>query len=171
MATAFFFRAVASDGKLRTGTLTAETDRHVAAELQRQGLIPVYVGLGAKERASTFKLPAFTARQAARTFCSSPRNCRRCSTPACRSTARSRSPRELTEHADFRTAGAGRGPRAEGRQIAGRQSGDASGVLFASCTSTWCAPGKLPARWRRFSSAWRNSSARATTCAATSSAR
>ena len=28
------FRAVASDGKLRTGTLTAETDKRVAQELR-----------------------------------------------------------------------------------------------------------------------------------------
>jgi general secretion pathway protein F len=44
MATAFHFRAVASDGKLRTGTLTADTERIAAQELKRQGLIPVYVG-------------------------------------------------------------------------------------------------------------------------------
>jgi len=48
MATAYFFKAVAADGKLRTGTLSAETDRQVAAELKRQGLIPVYVGLEQK---------------------------------------------------------------------------------------------------------------------------
>ena len=48
MATAFHFRAIAADGKVRTGTLTAETDKLVAAELKRQGLIPVYVGLGKK---------------------------------------------------------------------------------------------------------------------------
>ena len=35
MAT-FFFRAVASDGKVRTGTLTAETERCVAGELRRR---------------------------------------------------------------------------------------------------------------------------------------
>src|SRR5712671_4539995 len=58
MATAYFFRAVAADGKLRTGTLSAETDRHVAAELKRQGLIPVYVGLEQKAGAS-LKMPAF----------------------------------------------------------------------------------------------------------------
>src|SRR6476646_1862093 len=58
MATAYFFRAVAADGKLRTGTLSAETDRHVAAELKRQGLIPVYVGLEQKA-GSALKLPAF----------------------------------------------------------------------------------------------------------------
>jgi len=49
MATTFHFRAVASDGKLRTGTITAETDKSVAHELRRQGLIPVYVGAGEKK--------------------------------------------------------------------------------------------------------------------------
>src|ERR1019366_7656948 len=58
MATAYFFKAVAADGKLRTGTLSAETDRQVAAELKRQGLIPVYVGLEQKAGAA-IKLPAF----------------------------------------------------------------------------------------------------------------
>ncbi len=58
MATAYFFKAVAADGKLRTGTLSAETDRQVAAELKRQGLIPVYVGLEQKAGAA-LKLPAF----------------------------------------------------------------------------------------------------------------
>jgi general secretion pathway protein F len=59
MATAFHFRAVASDGKIRTGTLSAETDKHVAAELKRQGLIPVYVGLDKKTSGFQFKLPSF----------------------------------------------------------------------------------------------------------------
>ena len=49
MATTFFFRAVASDGKPRTGTLTAENDKLVANELRRQGLIPVYIGLSKKK--------------------------------------------------------------------------------------------------------------------------
>jgi general secretion pathway protein F len=59
MATTFFFRAVASDGKPRTGTLNAETDKLVAQELRRQGLIPVYIGL---EQAKGFQLrmPTFT---------------------------------------------------------------------------------------------------------------
>jgi general secretion pathway protein F len=58
MATAYHFRAVANDGKVRTGTLTAENDRQAAQELRRQGLIPVYVGL---EQNSGFelKLPGF----------------------------------------------------------------------------------------------------------------
>ena len=48
MATAYHFRATAADGKLRTGTVTAETDKQVAQELKRQGLIPLYVGLEQK---------------------------------------------------------------------------------------------------------------------------
>jgi general secretion pathway protein F len=58
MAT-FFFRAVASDGKLRTGSLTGETDKVVARELRRQGLTPIYVGMDQKS-SFELKLPAFT---------------------------------------------------------------------------------------------------------------
>src|SRR5579871_6734382 len=61
MATAFHFRAVASDGKLRTGTLSAESDKSVAAELRRQGLIPVYVGLEKKSSGFDFKLPVLNS--------------------------------------------------------------------------------------------------------------
>jgi len=60
MATAFHFRAVAADGKVRTGTLNAETDKLVAAELKRQGLIPVYVGLE-KKSGFEWKLPVIAA--------------------------------------------------------------------------------------------------------------
>ncbi len=42
--TTYFFKAVASDGKLRTGTFHADSDRWVATELRKQGLTPVYVG-------------------------------------------------------------------------------------------------------------------------------
>ena len=58
MATSYFFRAVASDGKLRTGTITAETEKSVAQELKRQGLIPVYVGFEQK-KSFELKMPAF----------------------------------------------------------------------------------------------------------------
>lgn len=54
--TSFYFKAVTSDGKLRTGTLAAETDRWVAQELRRQGLTPVYVGLEQK-KGFELKLP------------------------------------------------------------------------------------------------------------------
>jgi general secretion pathway protein F len=60
MATAFHFRAMASDGKLRTGTLTAETDKHAARELRRQGLIPVFVGAEPK-RVFELHLPVWKA--------------------------------------------------------------------------------------------------------------
>jgi general secretion pathway protein F len=58
MATTFFFRAVASDGKARTGKLTAENDKLVASELRRQGLIPVYIGLE-KSKGFQIQLPSF----------------------------------------------------------------------------------------------------------------
>lgn len=60
--TSFFFKAVASDGKLRTGTLHAETDKWVAQELRRQGLTPVYVGLEPK-KSLELKLPTFSGRK------------------------------------------------------------------------------------------------------------
>ncbi len=59
MATTFFFRAVASDGKPRSGTLTAESDKIVAQELRRQGLIPVYIGLEKGATGLNVKLPSF----------------------------------------------------------------------------------------------------------------
>ena len=46
--TNFYFRAVASDGQIRTGAIHAESERLVAFELRRQGLAPVYVGKEAK---------------------------------------------------------------------------------------------------------------------------
>ncbi|HLX44522.1 MAG TPA: type II secretion system F family protein [Bryobacteraceae bacterium] len=58
MATAFHFRAIASDGKVRTGMLTAENDKSVAQELRRQGLTPVYVGVEQKKSAE-LNLPVF----------------------------------------------------------------------------------------------------------------
>jgi general secretion pathway protein F len=57
--TSFFFRAVTSDGKLRTGTLSGDTDKAVAREMRNQGLIPVYVGVQPK-KSFQLKLPAFT---------------------------------------------------------------------------------------------------------------
>lgn len=57
--TNFYFRAVASDGQLRSGTIHAETERWVAQELRRQGLTPVYVGFEPK-KSFEFKLPSFS---------------------------------------------------------------------------------------------------------------
>jgi general secretion pathway protein F len=58
MATTFTYRAVAPDGKLRTGTIAAESDRAVARELQRQGLTPLAVSSG-RPRAAALQLPRF----------------------------------------------------------------------------------------------------------------
>ncbi len=57
--TNFFFRAVASDGQIRTGAIHAESERLVAFELRRQGLTPVYVGKEAKASVE-IKLPSFS---------------------------------------------------------------------------------------------------------------
>ena len=56
-ATSFYFKAIAADGKPRTGTLAGDNERKVALELRRQGLIPVYVGLEPKKPAAV-KLPS-----------------------------------------------------------------------------------------------------------------
>jgi general secretion pathway protein F len=52
----FYFKAVNADGKLRTGMLTGETEKVVAAELRRQGLTPVFVGAEPK-KGLRWKLP------------------------------------------------------------------------------------------------------------------
>ena len=57
--TNFYFRAVASDGQIRTGAIHAESERLVAFELRRQGLTPVYVGKEAKSSVE-IKLPSFS---------------------------------------------------------------------------------------------------------------
>ncbi len=61
MATTFFFKAVAADGKIRTGTLSAESDRSVINELRRQGLIPVHVGLEQKKAGFKIAAPSFNS--------------------------------------------------------------------------------------------------------------
>ncbi len=60
---AFYFKAVAADGKLRTGTLTGETEKAVASELRRQGLVPVYVG-AQSQTGFRWRLPSLVLRQA-----------------------------------------------------------------------------------------------------------
>lgn len=60
--THFYFRAVASDGQIRTGAIHAESERLVANELRRQGLTPVYVGKEAK-KSLDIKLPSFAGRK------------------------------------------------------------------------------------------------------------
>jgi len=54
----FHYRAVAADGKLRSGVITAESGKTVARELIRQGLTPVYVGFEEK-KSTALQLPSF----------------------------------------------------------------------------------------------------------------
>ena len=54
----YYFKALESDGRLRTGTVTAETDKRVDTELRRQGLTPIFVGLEEK-KGLELKLPSF----------------------------------------------------------------------------------------------------------------
>src|ERR1035437_10843172 len=59
MAATFFFRAVASDGKVRTGSLAGDGEKAIARELRKQGLTPIYVGIAPGKSAIEFKLPSF----------------------------------------------------------------------------------------------------------------
>src|SRR5438105_3815007 len=58
MAT-FFFRAVASDGKVRSGSLSGDDEKRIARELRQQGLTPIYVGVQPKSASFEIKLPSF----------------------------------------------------------------------------------------------------------------
>jgi len=58
MVSTFHFRAVTADGKSRAGTLTGDSEKAVALELKRQGLLPVYVGARPQTR-HELKLPVF----------------------------------------------------------------------------------------------------------------
>jgi general secretion pathway protein F len=56
----FHYRAIASDGKVRTGVITADDGKSVARQLVRQGLTPVYVGADEKKSAAfSIKMPSF----------------------------------------------------------------------------------------------------------------
>ena len=57
--TTYFYKAVSSDGRPRSGTLTASTEKFVVMELRRQGLTPIYVGLHAS-KGFELKLPGMT---------------------------------------------------------------------------------------------------------------
>src|ERR1017187_1414047 len=59
MAATFFFRAVASDGKVRTGSLAGDNEKLIARELRKQGLTPIYVGVAPGKAVLEFKLPSF----------------------------------------------------------------------------------------------------------------
>ena len=55
----FFFRAVAADGRMRSGNLTGDNEKTITRELRKQGLTPVYIGTSPKNSALNLKLPTF----------------------------------------------------------------------------------------------------------------
>ncbi|MEK7750621.1 MAG: type II secretion system protein GspF, partial [Acidobacteriota bacterium] len=57
MPAAYHFKAVAGDGKIRTGILHSDNEKAVARELRAQGLAPVYIGLEVQKRSFEWKLP------------------------------------------------------------------------------------------------------------------
>jgi general secretion pathway protein F len=57
--TSFHFRAITPDGKVRTGSLSAENEKLAATELRRQGLTPVFIGAQAQATGLQWKLPSF----------------------------------------------------------------------------------------------------------------
>src|SRR5205085_8293869 len=57
--TTFFFRAVASDGKVRSGSLVGDDEKLIARELRKQGLTPIYVSVAPKGGSFEIKLPQF----------------------------------------------------------------------------------------------------------------
>lgn len=57
MPAAYHFKAVAGDGKIRTGILHSDNEKAVARELRAQGLAPVYIGLQRQKRSLEWKLP------------------------------------------------------------------------------------------------------------------
>ncbi len=53
----FYFRAVATDGRMRSGRLSGDNEKIVTRELRKQGLTPVYVGASPQGSALNFKMP------------------------------------------------------------------------------------------------------------------
>ena len=127
MATTFFFRAVACDGKIRTGSLTGDNDKLIARELRKQGLTPIYVGVAPRKAALEFKLPSFgKGRRDVLFFTQELSTLLNATVPLDRALSITA---ELTERASFPLHRARRPARAQRRPLAGRQPGHAPGIL------------------------------------------
>ena len=168
MAT-FFFRAVASDGKLRTGSFTAETEKAVARELRKQGLTPIYVGAEQK-KSFQLKLPALVQgkRRDVLFFTQELSTLLNAGVPLDRALSITG---ELTERPSFRfivldVLRVLKGGKSLADSLATHP--EYFSDLYVNMVRAGEASGALAARLR---AAWRNSNARATTCAATSSPR
>ena len=131
MATTFFFRAVASDGKVRTGSLTGDDDKVIARELRKQGLTPIYVGVAPKSGAFELKLPVFRPgrRRDVLFFTQELSTLLNAGVPLDRALSITG---ELTERADFRAIVLDVLRVLKGGRIAGRQPGHAPAILFGA---------------------------------------
>ena len=129
MAT-FFFRAVASDGKIRSGSLAGDSEKTVAVDLRKQGLIPVYVGAAPKNVNFELKLPAFGLRKRHNVlfFTQELSTLLNASVPLDRALSITA---ELTDKPSFRVLVLDV-LRVLKRQNPGRQPGDSSGPFFRS---------------------------------------
>jgi len=145
MAT-FFFRAVASDGKLRTGSLSGDNDKTVVRELRKQGLTPVYVGVAPKGSSVEIKLPTFggNRRRDVLFFTQEISTLLNAGVPLDRSLSITA---ELTERPNFKLIVLDVLRVLKG----GRSLADSLGThpqYFSELYITWCAPARLRARWR-----------------------
>ncbi len=166
MAT-FFFRAVASDGKLRTGAPHRRDRQARRARIAQQGLTPVYVGAAPKNRYA-LKLPAFARRPPPRRSVLHPGTLH---AAQLRRAARPRAGHHRRTHR------AGPPFRAIVLDIlrvlkGGKSLADSLAMhptYFSDLFINMVRAGEASGAWPRSSSAFRSSNARATNCAATSS--
>ena len=162
----FHYRAVAPDGKLRTGVITAESNKTVARELTRQGLTPVYVGLEEK-KSSAFKLPSVELGAPPRRPLLHPGTL---DAAQLRRAARPRALNHQRTHHSCSNSAPSFSTSCAPSKAANRWRTRSRFIPLTSPTSssTWCEPAKHPAASARSSSASRNSNAPATNFAATS---
>ena len=127
VATHFYFRAVASDGKVRTGVSRARPRSWSPANCASRGSRPSMSASSRRSRSSSSCRPSTAAGGA--TSSSSPRSSRRCSTPACRSTAPYRSRANSPNAPAFRPSFSSLRVLKGGKSLAD-SLGDASGLLL-----------------------------------------
>ena len=141
----------------------------VAPELQRQGLIPVYVGLEQK-KSLELKLPAFSGRQRKDVlfFTQELSTLLNAGVPLDRALSITS---ELTERAEFRIVVLDVLRVLKGGKIAGGQPGDASRIFLGPLRQHGARGRSVGIAGADLRRGWRSSSAPATICAATSSAR
>ena len=166
--TYFHFKAVAADGKVRTRHARRREREARRSRTAPPGPDAGLRGTPAQKPALEFKLPKLQLRHAPRRPVLHPGTLHAAER---RRAAGSRPVHHQRTHRTRRVPHPR--PRCpahpQGRQVAGRLARHHIPTTSPTSTSTWCAPAKPPAPWRRSSSGSPNSRRRATNCAATSS--